>query len=84
MGLYYGRLRFFSGLHGALHVTRLTKEEKHDLSHAVFCHQDSCSLIHPMGGIDCKYAVYTPPQGEKAVNSGRGLDCKYAADWLLN
>jgi hypothetical protein len=65
-------------------MTGLAKEVEHDLSHEVFCHQNGYSLIHPTGGIDCKNAIYTPPQGEKAANSGGGIDCKYAADLLLN
>ena len=40
------------------------KEERHDLSHAVFYHQNSYGLIRPIGGMDCKNAIYTPLQGD--------------------
>jgi len=33
--------------------------------------------------MDCKNAVYTHPQGEKAATSGGGIDPKNAADFLL-
>ena len=56
---------------------------KADLSHEVFCRKNVYSLFCPMGEIDRKYAVYIPPRGEKAENSGVGIDCKNAADFLL-
>ena len=63
--------------------TRLIEEDKHDLSHEVFYHQNGYSLIRLTGGMDCKNAVYTPPQGEKAANSDGEIYLKYAADFLL-
>jgi len=64
-------------------VTRLIKAKEHDLSHAVFYHQDGYSLMCPRRRLDCKNAVYIPPQGEKAANSEEGIDRKFAADFLL-
>ena len=63
-------------------MTRMIAEDEHDLSHKVSCLQNGYSVICLIRGIDCKNAVYTPPQGEKVANSARGLDCKYAADLL--
>jgi hypothetical protein len=33
--------------------------------------------------MDCKNAVYTPPQGEKAAKPDGGIYLKYAADLLI-
>ncbi len=64
-------------------MTRLITEDAHDLSHAVFYAQKGYSLICLARRIDCKNAVYIPPQGEKAANSEEGIDRKFAADFLL-
>jgi hypothetical protein len=56
------------------------KGEKHDLSHGVFYHENDYSLFRPIGGMDCKDAVYTPLHREKAANSGGGIYLKYEAD----
>jgi len=61
----------------------LIKAKEHDLSHAVFYHQNGYSLICPRRRLDCKNAVYIPPQGEKAANSEEGIDREFAADFLL-
>ena len=42
-------------------------------------HRNAYSLIHLTGGMDCKNAVYTSPQGEKAAISSGGIDCQNAA-----
>ena len=82
-GLYYERPRFSSGLHDALGVTGLTKEERHDLSHEVFYHKNDYSLICLKGVKDCKDTVYIPPRRVKAAISGGGMDWINAADFLL-
>ena len=49
--------------------------------------EDARRFLRPMareGGTDCKNAVYTSPQGEKAAISGGGIDGKNAAYLLLD
>jgi hypothetical protein len=61
----------------------LIKTKEQDLSHAVFYPQTGDRLIGLWRRLDCKIAVYIPPQGAKAVNSEEGIDRKFAADFLL-
>ena len=60
----------FSGL--CLAMRRMTKEKRHDLSHEVFYRKNNYSLFCPIGGMDCKGAVYNPLHREKAANSAGG------------